>query len=265
MQHTGAASTDAAATQQAKTSFENIIRDCLNTPDAYVFQGGVGVCKFCDGCFKTPLHPRSANHKRRVLCTELFEAHDQFRAHRTLDFLERLRNILKTRNETAELLLRLDPKKWLKTSRGQNDNRRNLDGARIWFTAFIVELGQTCTEIVQDPETDGSFRQTATDIQEILKELQKPQPAGAFDVGNPTNGSGTNCVAGGVADGGNGAYGFDAVGSSPAFMPAGRPGNFVGRDGAAGSMAAAGSAWGVRSGGDADEVGFECAASRVPR
>jgi hypothetical protein len=40
-------------------------------------------------------------------------------------------------------------------------------------------------------------------------------------------------------------------------MPAGQPGDFVGRDGAAGSMAAAGSAGGVLSGGGADEVGSE--------
>ena len=247
---------DAAAQQKAKESFEKIIKECVDI--GYVFEGPH--CKFCNGDFNTPRHPKSAYHNRNMLCTKLFEAHNQFKTNRTLENLKTIKEILETRNKTALLLCLA---KWPIKSSGHNVNRNNPDGARIWFTAFIVELGQICRGIVvQDTETDGSLRQTAAHIQAILEELQKPSGASAVSI-PAIAGPGVGC--GGVAGGGSDAYGYNAVSRSPALLPAGRPDDGAGRDGAAYSMAAAGSACEVRPGGDADEVGSECAASSVPR
>jgi hypothetical protein len=166
-------------------SFEKVIRACLDICPSDYFKPKtgkqakeIGECKCCNQLINSSKHTDSTGHRRRVVLIEIFKAHDKIKNDLKPENMETLKINLQTRRNSdaseADLLLRLDSR-WLRTLKGQNDKRSEPDCARIWFTDFIVEIGQTCDKIVQDPEIDLSVRETAAQIQETLKSLQ---PAG---------------------------------------------------------------------------------------
>ena len=150
--------TDPAAEEKAKNSFENVIGECalISNPDHYFRERGK--CKCCDAVYNSRKHVKSVNHHRRVVCIEIFKAHKKVKEHtepdETLNVLKTLREKLQTPatwKGSQVYLLCLDRRIWPNTASGaHNENRGGLDGAKIWFIDFIVEVNRTCEEIVND-------------------------------------------------------------------------------------------------------------------
>jgi hypothetical protein len=170
--------------REAKESFEKIIKGYVDTG---VRVGTKGVkCKCCDEVFTgITAHRESVYCKRRTACIELYRQLDQIKYNRNFQSFQEIRNILGCpASDIANAKPLLSLSAWRKNcSGGSNQNRTNLDGARIWFKDFIVTIEEICKEILREhddndlrPKPEELALSTVSQIQEILLILSTLKP-----------------------------------------------------------------------------------------
>jgi hypothetical protein len=134
--------------EDALRGFEKALDFCKDLSDDQIFINQK--CKLCQTDIRDPDHPTTKNHRRRLICRNLFltwqAVHTNPDTVFLAEILAKIDSFLKTEysnsNETR-FLLWMDSTFWHNIcSAGSHETRKQQlpDGAKIWFERFIFNL-----------------------------------------------------------------------------------------------------------------------------
>jgi hypothetical protein len=134
--------------EDALRGFEKALDLCKHLPDNQIFIDKS--CKLCQSDIRDPDHPTTKNHRRRLICRNLFLAWQAVHTNPDTVLLAKILAeidlFLKTKDSNSSetrFLLCMDRTLWHNTyNAGSHEGRGKQlpDGAKIWFEEFIFNL-----------------------------------------------------------------------------------------------------------------------------